>query len=138
MSGERITRVIVGSDGVARRRLANGRLVRLKDKTDWKLLSSMSEGEILRRARSDPDNPPLTTRELKEFRRVTLRPAEIRAIRTRTRLSQTAFAKRFALNLRTLQDWEQGRTRPDGPARAYLLVIAHEPKAVTRALAAAG
>jgi hypothetical protein len=31
-------------------------------------------------------------------------------------------------NLRTLQDWEQGRAQPDGPARAYLLVILREPR----------
>ena len=138
MIGERITRVILGRDGTPRKRLPNGRLVRIRGKTDWKLVLSMSDREILRRARSDPDAQPLTRTELKELRRVTLSPEEIRGIRKRSRLSQEAFANRFALNLRTLQDWEQGRSQPDGPARAYLLVIDHEPKAVTRALAAAG
>ena len=53
-------------------------------------------------------------------------------------LSQAAFAARYGLNPRTLQDWEQGRVQPNGPARAYLVVIDREPKAVTRALAAGG
>ena len=45
---------------------------------------------------------------------------------------------RYGLNPRTLQDWEQDRAQTDGPARAYLLVILREPRAVERALAAKG
>ena len=70
------------------------------------------------------------------FQRVSLTPDEVRAIRRKSGLSQAAFAARYGLNLRTLQDWEQGRVQPDGPARAYLLVILREPRAVARALAA--
>jgi hypothetical protein len=44
------------------------------------------------------------------------------------------FARRFALDPRALQDWEQGR-RPDRAARAYLTVIARHPEAVVEALA---
>jgi len=33
-----------------------------------------------------------------------------------------------------LRDWEQGRSAPDQPARAYLTVIAHDPEGVRRAL----
>jgi putative transcriptional regulator len=133
-----MTQAVVGPDGKLWRKLANGRLVRLKNMTDWKRLAAMTEAEIVRNARSDPDAPLVPRSKLKEFKRVTLSPAEIRAIRARTRLSQDAFARRFALNLRTLQDWEQGRVQPDGPARAYLLVIRHEPAAVKRAIVAAG
>jgi putative transcriptional regulator len=68
---------------------------------------------------------------------VTLTPGEVRAIRRWSGLSQAAFAAAYGLNLRTLQDWEQGRAQPDGPARAYLLAIDREPRAVARALAAA-
>src|SRR5437879_2820228 len=50
--------------------------------------------------------------------------------------STAAFAKRYGLNPRRLQDWEQSRAQTDGPARAYLLVILREPRAVERALAA--
>ena len=75
---------------------------------------------------------------LGDFHRVSLTPNEVRSIRRRSGLSQAAFAERYGLNLRTLQDWEQGRAQPDGPARAYLLVILREPRAVERALAAGG
>src|SRR5439155_25873018 len=47
-----------------------------------------------------------------------------------------AFATRYGLNPRTLQDWEQGGAQTDGPARAYLLVILRGARAVERALAA--
>ncbi|MBM3504768.1 MAG: helix-turn-helix domain-containing protein [Alphaproteobacteria bacterium] len=57
------------------------------------------------------------------------------AIRARLRMSQAAFAALFGLSVRTIQEWEQGRRRPDGPARALLRVIEREPAAVRRALA---
>jgi len=63
---------------------------------------------------------------------------DIASIRKATGLSRAKFAKRFALEQRTLQDWEQGRRMPDSAARAYLTVIARNPKAVERALVDAG
>lgn len=60
---------------------------------------------------------------------------EIRKIRLATGLSRAEFARRFALDARALQDWEQGRRRPDRAARAYLTVIARKPKEVEEALA---
>jgi putative transcriptional regulator len=60
---------------------------------------------------------------------------EIRKIRLATGLSRAEFARRFALDARALQDWEQGRRRPDRAARAYLTVIARMPKEVEEALA---
>jgi putative transcriptional regulator len=60
---------------------------------------------------------------------------DVRAGRAATGLSRTEFARRFALAPRALQDWEQGRRRPDRAARAYLTVIARHPEAVVEALA---
>lgn len=59
---------------------------------------------------------------------------DVRAVRRKTGLSQVAFAARFGINRRTLQDWEQGRYRPDPMARALLTIIGCEPEAVRRAL----
>jgi putative transcriptional regulator len=63
-------------------------------------------------------------------------PAEIdvRAIRGRLGLTQQQFAVRFGFNINTLRHWEQGRRVPEGPTRAYLMVIDREPKAVEKAL----
>lgn len=60
---------------------------------------------------------------------------DVRAVRAATGLSRAEFARRFALDPRALQDWEQGRRRPDRAARAYLTVIARHPDAVVEALA---
>lgn len=66
-----------------------------------------------------------------------LLPPEVdaRAVREATGLTQEEFALRFGLDLATLRNWEQGRTRPDGPARVLLKVIEREPRAVEAALA---
>jgi putative transcriptional regulator len=64
-------------------------------------------------------------------------PAEyVRAVRERLKLTQGEFAKRFGLSERTIQEWEQGRAEPEGPARILLRVIDREPRAVERALRA--
>ena len=60
---------------------------------------------------------------------------DVRAVRAATGLSRADFARRFALDPRALQDWEQGRRRPDRAARAYLTVISRHPEAVVEALA---
>lgn len=61
---------------------------------------------------------------------------DVKAIRERTGLTQAEFAARFGFSPRTLQQWEIGRRMPLGPARVLLTIIAREPKAVRRALAA--
>ena len=59
---------------------------------------------------------------------------DVKAIRSRLGLSQAEFSRRYAVSQRSLQEWEQGRRRPDGAVRAYLTVIERNPKAVAAAL----
>ena len=59
---------------------------------------------------------------------------DVRAIRGRLGLTQKEFAIRFGFSVNTLRHWEQGRRVPEGPTRAYLVVIGREPEAVQRAL----
>jgi putative transcriptional regulator len=63
-------------------------------------------------------------------------PAEIdvRAIRVRLGMTQLEFAVSFGFSVNTVRHWEQGRRVPEGPTRAYLLVIDREPQAVQKAL----
>jgi putative transcriptional regulator len=93
-------------------------------------LDRMSEEDVEEAARSDPDAPPLTDKELKRFRRV----PDVRGIRRRLKMTQAKFAATFHLSLATVRDWEQGRYQPDQAARTLLRVIEREPKAVRRAL----
>jgi putative transcriptional regulator len=69
-------------------------------------------------------------------RRVVL-PGEVdvMSIRKAARMSQAEFARAFCINPRTLQEWEQGRRKPDATTRAYLAVIARNREAVLEALA---
>ena len=59
---------------------------------------------------------------------------DVRAIRGRLGMTQQEFAVRFGFSVNTVRHWEQGRRVPEGPTRAYLLVIDREPKAVQKAL----
>ena len=63
-------------------------------------------------------------------------PVDVRALRSKLGLSQSEFASRYGISLRTLQEWEQGRTRPDSTVCAYLTVIERNPQAVIEALSA--
>jgi len=62
---------------------------------------------------------------------------DVRAIRRKLGLSQSAFAARFGFSPRTIQEWEQGRRQPEGAARAFLAVIGYAPDVVNKALSIA-
>ena len=59
---------------------------------------------------------------------------QVRALRARLGLSQAQFARRFGFTIDTVQQYEQGRRTPSGPASTLLRVIEAEPDAVIRAL----
>lgn len=59
---------------------------------------------------------------------------DVKAIRTKLDMTQEEFAGRFGFSVNTLRHWEQGSRQPEGPTRAYLLVIDRAPKAVQKAL----
>lgn len=66
---------------------------------------------------------------------VTHEPIDVKAVRAATGLTRNAFAERFHLPARTVQDWEQNRRQPDAPARALLALIAKDPDGIARMLA---
>ena len=88
----------------------------------------MTEAEIEAAALSDPDARPIDPADLTPVPRV-------KVLRRAMALTQDEFAARFRIPIGTLRDWEQGRSEPDQPTRAYLRVIAADPEAVARALA---
>ncbi|MGD0499343.1 MAG: helix-turn-helix domain-containing protein [Bryobacteraceae bacterium] len=61
-------------------------------------------------------------------------PVDVRAIRARSGLSQSEFAREYGFSVRTLQEWESGGSRPPSAVRAYLVVIDRNPRAVSAAL----
>ncbi|MBX3121547.1 MAG: helix-turn-helix domain-containing protein [Nitrospira sp.] len=72
-----------------------------------------------------------------EFRVHVPSDVDVAKLRKKLGLSQPEFSQRYGFNPASVKDWEQGRSRPAGPVRAYLKVIEKEPKAVERALSAA-
>lgn len=62
------------------------------------------------------------------------RKIDVKAIRTKLEMTQEEFAGCFGFSVNTLRHWEQGSRQPEGPTRAYLLVIDRAPKAVRKAL----
>jgi putative transcriptional regulator len=95
-----------------------------------KTLRPMSTEAIEKAARADPDAQPLTEAD---FNRMQVVP-RVKIIRRALHLTQEEFAERYHIPLGTLRDWEQGRSEPDQPTRAYLTVIARDPKHVYRLL----
>ena len=63
----------------------------------------------------------LKTTELSE-------PSEPKVIRSKLNLSQSAFAGLLGVSMRTVQDWEQGRRNPQGPAIALLRIAEQHPE----------
>ncbi len=58
-------------------------------------------------------------------------PSEPSVIRSKLKLSQSAFAGFLGVSMRTLQDWEQGRRTPQGPAIALLRIAEQHPDVFT-------
>lgn len=66
----------------------------------------------------------------KELNKPELSFPDIKDLRERYHLSQQQFAQLFCVSLKTLQQWEQGRRHPQGPAKVLLQVISKNPQAV--------
>lgn len=73
---------------------------------------------------------------LKPGRRIQFEPTDIKLIRKKLAKSQSEFALMIGVSVSTLQNWEQGRRQPEGPARALLKIASENPDAVARALSA--
>ena len=87
------------------------------------LVESVRQAGRIRRGEAEPSR-------VAEFASV-----DVKAVRLRLGKSQSAFARMIGVSVATLQNWEQGRRRPVGPARALLKVAAANPEAVAAALA---
>jgi|GEM_PF-140182 len=74
-------------------------------------------------------NVDIAESKYRQLRTTTLsQPSMPDVIRSKLNLSQSAFAGLLGVSLRTLQDWEQGRRRPQGPAVALLRIVEQHPE----------
>jgi putative transcriptional regulator len=101
-------------------------------KHDWSRFDALTDEEVHAAALRDLEAQPLTEERLARMKRV----SRAKTLRRALGLTQEEFAARYHIPIGTLRDWEQGRSEPDQPARAYLTVIARDPEGVHRALQA--
>lgn len=94
----------------------------MKDELFDKLTQSIRQAGEIRRGEKEPS------------RVFKFDPVDVKAIRARLKQSQTEFARMIGVSVATLRNWEQGRRRPEGPARALLRVAEQNPAAVAAAL----
>src|SRR5439155_26582757 len=97
--------------------------IRMRKQDFENLLESVRQAGAIRRGEAEPSR-------VTEFAAV-----DVKAVRRRLGKSQAEFARMIGVSVATLRNWEQGRRRPEGPARALLRVAAANPEAVAAALA---
>ena len=94
----------------------------MKNEHFEKLVSSIKEAGEIKSGKKKPSRIyEITSPEIKE-------------IRKKLNVSQNEFAMMIGVSVRTLQNWEQGRRTPDGPAKALLHIASKNPQAVLDAL----
>jgi putative transcriptional regulator len=94
----------------------------MKAKMFDELMESIREGGAILRGQKQPG------------RRFMVEASDVRAIREKTALSQSEFAQLIGVSVKTLQNWEQDRRRPTGPAVALLRIISRKPKMAIEAI----
>jgi len=94
----------------------------------------MNEKDFARLAASIKEAGEIKVGRKKPSRVFTVMPPEIKKVRAELQVSQSEFAAMIGVSLRTLQNWEQGRRNPDGPAKALLKIAVRNPQAVLDAL----
>ena len=94
----------------------------MKKETFDELLMSIEEGGVILRGKKSPS---------RSFR---IEDPNVPEIRRRLGLTQEKFAMLLGISLATLRNWEQGRRKPEGPARVLLCIVAKHPKAVLDAV----
>lgn len=94
----------------------------MKDELFEELLESIDQADAIARGKAAPS------------RAFELPSPDVQALREGYGLTQDRFAALLGISVRTLQNWEQGRRVPEGPARVLLQVAAVHPDAVMDAV----
>ena len=90
----------------------------MKDELFQELLASVKQGAAIIKG------------ELRPSRSFEFPETEVRALREQYGLSQDKFANLVGISVGTLRNWEQGRRKPEGPARVLLRVASRHPEAL--------
>ncbi len=94
----------------------------MNDEMFNELLASVEEMDAIKKGKTKPG---------REFK---FDGPEVRAIRLRIGMTQNKFAALIGVSQRTIENWEQGRRHPTGPARALLKIVQADPESAIRTL----
>lgn len=94
----------------------------------------MNDDDFCRLLQGVKEAVAISRGELKPGRRYSVDSPNIRAIRKKAELSQSDFALLMGVSVRTLQNWEQGRRHPTGPAASLIRIFERFPQAAINAL----
>jgi len=108
-----------------------------RGKVNVSKIRATTDREIKEQAERDRVELGLSGRWSEPYSVYNSRYPDVHSLRADLRCSQREFAERFGLSLRTVQQWEQGRAKPDQPARILLTAIQIDPDAIERAAARA-
>jgi putative transcriptional regulator len=86
------------------------------------LVGSLKQAQAINKGQAQPS------------RRFVLSAPDAKAVREQTGLSQGDFAKLMRVSVRTLQNWEQHRRNPTGPAAALLKIVSAAPELAIKSL----
>lgn len=90
----------------------------MKEELFEELMQSIKQGGAILRGETEPS------------RQYDIDNPDVRAVREKYGLSQIKFAELLGISVATLRNWEQGRRKPEGPARILLSVAAKHPEAI--------
>lgn len=94
----------------------------MNDEMFNKLLASVEEMDAIKNGKIKPG---------REFK---IEEPQVKAIRTKIGMTQNKFAALIGVSQRTIENWEQGRRHPTGPARALLKIVEADPESAIKAL----
>lgn len=112
-----MARFKLSPDGTLSRSLPGGGFAAVEPRVDRERLDATDEADIARHKAQDDDEAALETARY------------VQGLRVRLNLSQASFAKKLGVPVGTIQNWEQGKREPQGPARALLRLIDRMPEA---------
>ena len=98
------------------------------------LIASVKEAGRIARGESKAGHVHVYSSARVKQMRETFKPAQIVKVRRKLHMSQSEFANVMLIPKATLQSWEQGRRRPEGPALVLIKVMSKDPDAVVSAL----
>jgi putative transcriptional regulator len=104
-------------------------MMRVRLKADGRLVEIMPDGSECALSPPAQGWPARTRGAHRQSQPESSDAAYARGVRSRTGLTQAAFASRIGVPIETVRNWEQGKRSPRGPARALLRVIEEAPEA---------